>query len=136
MKMIQGKEGANGCTRKTGLITCRDGNHGIPVGKEGILAKDLLEEMNTIRGKEWKKQTLNTYLMLLHQKGLIDRISVERKYSYEAKMTKEEYEQGLLKDFIKTIYGGSMPKLLSAFVGIHAISEEEAEEIKKILEDK
>ena len=51
-------------------------------------------------------------------------------------MTKEEYEQGLLKDFIKTIYGGSMPKLLSAFVGIHAISEEEAEEIKKILEDK
>ena len=59
-----------------------------------------------------------------------------RKYSYEAKMTKEEYEQGLLKDFIKTIYGGSMPKLLSAFVGIHAISEEEAEEIKKILEDK
>ena len=74
--------------------------------------------------------------MLLHQKGLIDRISVERKYSYEAKMTKEEYEQGLLKDFIKTIYGGSMPKLLSAFVGIHAISEEEAEEIKKILEDK
>lgn len=104
--------------------------------KEGILAKDLLEEMNTIRGKEWKKQTLNTYLMLLHQKGLIDRISVERKYSYEAKMTKEEYEQGLLKDFIKTVYGGSMPKLLSAFVGIHAISEEEAEEIKKILEDK
>ena len=51
-------------------------------------------------------------------------------------ITKEEYEQGLLKDFIKTIYGGSMPKLLSAFVGIHAISEEEAEEIKKILEDK
>ncbi len=34
MKMIQGKEGANGCTRKTGLITCRDGNHGIPVGTE------------------------------------------------------------------------------------------------------
>ena len=58
------------------------------------------------------------------------------KVDLSKKMTKEEYEQGLLKDFIKTIYGGSMPKLLSAFVGIHAISEEEAEEIKKILEDK
>ena len=104
--------------------------------KEPRLFSETIEYFNTQKKKEWKKQTLNTYLMLLHQKGLIDRISVERKYSYEAKMTKEEYEQGLLKDFIKTIYGGSMPKLLSAFVGIHAISEEEAEEIKKILEDK
>ena len=103
---------------------------------EGILAKDLLEEMNVIRGKEWKKQTLNTYLMLLYQKGLIDRISVDRKYSYKPKITKEEYEQGLLKDFMESVYGGSVSKVISAFVGIDAISEEEAEEIKKILEDK
>lgn len=103
---------------------------------EGILAKDLLEEMNIIRGKEWKKQTLNTYLMYLYQKGLINRISVERKYCYEAKITKEEYEQGLLEDFVKSVYGGSISKVIAAFAGIDAISEEEAEEIRKILGDK
>lgn len=103
---------------------------------EGILAKDLLDEMNAIRGKEWKKQTLNTYLMLLYQKGLINRISVDRRYCYEAKITKEEYEQALLKDFMDSVYGGSMSKVISAFAGIDAISEEEAEEIKKILGDK
>ena len=103
---------------------------------EGILARDLLEEINAKRGTEWKKQTLNTYLMVLHQKGLIKRVSVERKYSYEPNLTKEEYEQELLRDFMKSVYGGSMSKVITAFAGIEAISEEEAEEIKKILGDK
>lgn len=103
---------------------------------EGMLSKDILEGINAIYGKDWKKQTLNTFLSSLFQKGLINRISVERKYYYEPKITKEEYEKRMLKDFICSIYGGSLPKLISSCVGISAISDEEVEEIKKILEDR
>lgn len=104
--------------------------------EEGILARDLLDEMNALRSKKWKAQTLNTYLIFLYQKGLINRISFERKYLYEARITKEEYKRRLLEDFVESVYGESMFKVISAFVGSDAISQEEAEEIKKMLEDK
>ena len=99
-------------------------------------AKEIMGYFNDSCGKEWKKQTLNTFLSNLYKKGLIRRISVERKYHYEPEITKEEYQTHISEQFILTTYGGSFLKFISALSGSSIITEDEIREIKKILGEK
>ena len=45
-------------------------------------SKEILDYFNEHCDKDWKKQTLNTFLAKLLQAGFIDRISKDRKYLY------------------------------------------------------
>lgn len=82
-------------------------------------------------GKKWKRQTLNTFLSRLETKGLIRRENrmVEVLYS------REEYNGMQMKESIDHMYGGKLSNFVAAFVRENAISESEAEALKKILED-
>lgn len=104
-------------------------------GKD-VPAKEIIEYFNGSCGKEWKKQTLNTFLSNLYKKGMIRRISVERRYHYEPVITKAEYEAYISEQFILRTHGGSLMKFVSSLAGSSIISQEEADEIKKILNEK
>lgn len=82
-------------------------------------------------GKQWKRQTLNTFLSRLEGKGLVRRESrmVEVLYS------REEYNGIQMKAAIDHMYGGRLSNFVAAFVKENTISESEAEALKKILED-
>ena len=55
-------------------------------------SKEILDHFNEHCGKDWKKQTLNTFLAKLLQAGFIDRISKDRKYLYVPLVTRMEYK--------------------------------------------
>ena len=98
-------------------------------------SKEILDHFNEHCGKDWKKQTLNTFLAKLLQAGFIDRISKDRKYLYVPLITRMEYKQKGAERFIRDSYSGSVMKFVSALSGGEMISKEEAEEIRKLLEE-
>ena len=98
-------------------------------------SKEILDYFNEHCDKDWKKQTLNTFLAKLLQAGFIDRISKDRKYLYVPLVTRMEYKQKGAERFIRDSYSGSFMKFVSALSGGEMISKEEAEEIRKLLEE-
>ena len=98
-------------------------------------SKEILDHFNEHCGKDWKKQTLNTFLAKLLQAGFIDRISKDRKYLYVPLITRMEYKQKGAERFIRDSYSGSFMNFVSALSGGEVISKEEAEEIRKLLEE-
>ena len=103
--------------------------------EEGKTFGDITEYLNTTCQKEWKKQTINTFIRRLMEKGLIvSQNAVKRKVYYPA-MSYLEYKQGEAKDFLGEFYGGSVKTFLSAFSGGGKLDEETANELKEILEE-
>lgn len=95
--------------------------------------REILEHVNTVLKKDWKKQTLNTYLSSLHKAGLI---RIERSnyfYSYTAACTKDEYIQRWTQKLVEDSYGNSICNLVAAFTGGGRLTEEEAERLRKLI---
>lgn len=82
-------------------------------------------------GKEWKRQTLNTFLTRLEAKGMVKRENRMVKAVY----SREEYGCMQMESAINRMYGGRLSKFVATFVKKNTLNEEEAEELKKILED-
>ena len=74
-------------------------------------------------GKEWKRQTLNTFLSRLEENRIVVTI-------YD----REEYYLMQMKKAIDHMYGGKLSNLVAAFTRKNSISHQEAEELAKILE--
>ena len=83
--------------------------------------------------KNWKKQTLNTFLYRLLQAEVIDRISEHRRYLYTPIITKKQYEMRRAEDVITRIYDGSFVNFVEALAGTDVLSEKQAEAVKKAL---
>lgn len=96
--------------------------------------KELLEYSNKILGKEWKKQTLSTYLTNLQKMNLLDVDASGKNYIYFALCSKDEYIHQWTKKLVKTTFDNSICKLVVAFTGGKKLSKEEAEELRKLIE--
>ena len=95
---------------------------------EGIRQSALLEAVNA-SGKDWKRQTLNTLITRLMEKGLINR---ESRHVCAA-MTKEEYCNLQVEEVIADVYGGKFGGLVLAFAQSGKITKEDVGELKKLL---
>lgn len=98
--------------------------------QEGIKQSQLLA-LFTADGKEWKRQTLNTFLSRLENKGLVKRENRVATPVY----SREEYNYIQMKAAIDHMYGGRLSNFVAAFSKKNAINESEAQELIKILEN-
>lgn len=99
--------------------------HGASIKQSELLA---LFEAN---GKKWKRQTLNTFLIRLEAKGLVKRDNgiVETVYS------REEYSYTQMKAAMDCLYDGQLCDFVQAFCQKNKISEKDAKELIRILEN-
>lgn len=100
-------------------------------GNIGMAPREIMEIFKK-RGKDWKRQTLNTFFVRLEEKGLIRR----EKGVVEACFSKREYESLYCHDMLDQCYGGKLSNFLCAFCGTEEITEEEAEELIRFIEKK
>lgn len=82
-------------------------------------------------GKEWKRQTLNTFLSRLEDKGLVERENRMVRAIY----SREEFNYMQMKAAIDHMYEGHLSNLVAAFARKKKIDESEAQELIRILED-
>ena len=98
--------------------------------QEGGIKQAQLLTLFEEDGKEWKRQTLNTFLSRLEEKGMVKRENRIVVTIYD----REEYYLMQMKKAIDHMYGGKLSNLVAAFTRKNSISHQEAEELAKILE--
>lgn len=96
-----------------------------------IKQTELLKQLED-SGKEWKRQTLNTLITRLADKGLI----VRENRIVKAVFSEKEFNNLQMGEIIDQIYSGRLSSFISAFTKERGISEEDANEILALLEQK
>lgn len=99
--------------------------------QEGGIRQSELLALFEADGKEWKRQTLNTFLARLEDKGLVKR----ENRIVNAVYSREEYNGMQMKTVIDHVYGGRLSKFVASFVKDHSITESDAKELMDFLEN-
>ena len=89
----------------------------------------ILQYYNEKTQKDWKKQTLNTFLLHLTQKGYLTLSSTGTRRLYAPSITKEEYQQTYAREIVKTSFDSSLTTFISAFTGGQKITQQERDEL-------
>ena len=90
---------------------------------------EVMEYFSSEKGKEWKKQTLSTFLRELISEGFLKRGYKGRNAFYTPLITKEQYELGDVKDTVEKKYHGRVVDFITALVGNYTITEEDKDEL-------
>lgn len=96
---------------------------------------EIMGYLEKSEGKEWKKQTINTFLKRLINKGLVDSETNGKVKFYKPSIEKNEYMQGEAQAYLNHSYNGSLGNFISALSGGKKIDSEFAEQLRKIFED-
>jgi len=83
------------------------------------------------RELDWKKSTTYTVLRRLCERGLFQ----NKEGSVTSLVSKEEFLAGQSEQFVEEAFHGSLPKFLAAFTRAKKLSEQEIEQIQKIIDD-
>lgn len=97
--------------------------------KESVRQSQLLELFQK-EGKEWKRQTLNTFLSRLEEKGLVKR----EKGMVCASLGEEEFKFCQMQNALERLYDGRISSFVAAFQKKQALSKEEVEELRKLID--
>jgi predicted transcriptional regulator len=79
--------------------------------------------------------TISTIVRILEKKGFVDHNTYGKTHEYYPLMTKEEYSQKYLNNFVQGYFGNSFKQLVSFFTKQENLSLNEIEDIMKILEE-
>lgn len=83
--------------------------------------------------KNWKKQTLSTFLLRLVKKEALYANHQEAKVTYYPALSSEEYYQQYTSQIIQTSFHGSLTSFISAFTGNKKLSASDKEELMDFL---
>lgn len=86
------------------------------------------------RSKPTGYTTVLKIMQIMADKGLVDRDDTVRPQIYRARYSEDRTQKQLLTDLIQRVYGGSVKALVLHAVGTQKPSEEELEQIKKLLD--
>lgn len=79
----------------------------------------------------WKKSTTYTVLKKLCNKGIFK----NKETIVSSIISKDEYYANQSVRFVEDTFGGSLPKFLTAFIQTKKLSTQQAEELKKLIDD-
>ncbi|MNB76680.1 Penicillinase repressor [compost metagenome] len=96
---------------------------------EPINSTELVKLSQTKLG--WKKSTTYTVLRKLCERGILKNEDA----TVTAIIKKAEAQQYESETVVEKAFGGSLPQFLTAFLGKKKLSEKEAEELKRIIEE-
>lgn len=90
---------------------------------------DLLDYFNTVKQKQWCRQTLNTCLLRLRKKGLLEQEKRKTKSYYIPTISHAKYEQKCAEEILQEAYGGALVNFIAALTGKESITEIEKDEL-------
>lgn len=100
-----------------------------------VKSNELLEIFSEKEGKEWKGQTIATFLSRLVDKGVLLIEREGRPNTYVPRLSFKEYKKREAQNFLETMYQGSIKSFLATLYD-DKISPEELEELQKWFSDK
>ena len=78
-------------------------------------------------------QTAKTFLSRLVKKGALSFEKSGRSFQYSPEFTEAECQKHASRSFLSRVFGGSLHPMISHLVEENALSEEDIEELRKVL---
>ncbi len=94
-----------------------------------VTSKELLAIFNE-EGKNWKIQTLNTFLSKLAEEGYLKIGLDSRSYLYWPAMDRTQFEKKNAERILSEMYGGSLERFMSALAGGRKMSRKQKTELE------
>ena len=79
----------------------------------------------------WKRTTTYTQLKRLYERGILK----TENSVVTSLISRKEIQLSESRSFLNRTFGGSLSGMLQAFTGGHALTKEEADEIRKLIDD-
>ncbi len=79
---------------------------------------------------DWKKSTTYTVLRRLCQRGIFQ----NENGVVTARVSREEFAERQSREFVEQTFDGSLPKFLAAFTSRKKLSNEEVEQLQRLIE--
>lgn len=98
---------------------------------DGLALGQVTEGLMPVLG--WNKNTVYTYLQRMAAKGLVE-IRKGAPHPYAAALSREECARRERDDLLNRVYGGAAGDLIAAFLKDSALSPEEAQRLRSLLE--
>ena len=99
---------------------------------QGIVTQPgMMEQL----GKKWNKNTVHTFLTRLCAKGYLEVDKECSPHVYRAIVCREECERQERQSFLQRVYRGSVGSMVASFVKDSQLSEQEVEELRKLLDN-
>lgn len=95
--------------------------------------KDVLEQWTEEPKPAYN--TVSTIVRILQKKKVVGHHAHGRTHQYYPLLTKEEYQQQFLEDAVDKVFAGSVTSMVSMLMDGKKVSEEELNELKKMLGD-
>ena len=86
---------------------------------------EIMVHFNEEEKKAWKKQTVNTFLSRLAQKGFLNVDKSGKRAIYIPSVTSKKFYENYAQEIINDSYNGSIKEFLSAFTAGHKLSATE-----------
>ena len=100
---------------------------------QGTLTQpQLMEQL----GKKWNKNTVHTFLTRLCTKGYVEVDKECSPHVYRALVSREDCEKQERESFLQRVYRGSVGNMVAAFVKDNQLTDEEVEELRRLLDGK
>lgn len=100
--------------------------------KENVFVKEIVEELPD----ETPYNTVSSLVRILESKGMVGHRAFGRTHQYFPIIKRSEYRKYMLKNMITEYFDGSYKGLLSQILADEEVSEQEASELKQLINDK
>lgn len=94
--------------------------------------KEIVEQLECT---QWSKTTIQTYLARLVKKGALTTERKGKGYLYSPLVSEQECRLFESRSFLQRIYGGSLYSMVSGFVNNGALSQDELDALKKLIDE-
>ncbi len=101
-----------------------------------ITSGELLDIFAQQKGKEWKGQTIATFLARLVEKGVLISIKQGRANIYKPRISPEEYRSHEAKSLLETLYEGSVKNFLTTLYDGKELTKDEMTELRRWFAEK
>jgi len=101
-----------------------------------VTSGELLDIFARNKGKEWKGQTIATFLARLVEKGVLTSIKQGRANIYKPRMSPEEYRRQEAKSLLETLYEGSVKNFLTTLYDGKELTKDEITELRRWFAEK
>ncbi|MFP3390186.1 penicillinase repressor BlaI [Brevibacillus sp. SIMBA_040] len=102
--------------------------------KEPLTANEVIFSLQ--EKMDWKPKTIRTLLDRLVKKKVVGVNQNQKLYTFFPLYTQEECQKAEAQTFLKRIYGGTMKSMLVQFIEEEALTEEDMNELRSILNEK
>lgn len=103
--------------------------------EQELSLRTISERVNSNYGKEWKAQTVSTFLTRLVHKGFLTMERRGRQFFYFPTISEDEYGK---KEVVKCVdfwHEGRVSGLLAAFSEVRELTAEDKDEIRRLLDE-